>query len=106
MGEDLTKAVVTERFIGQHGERRILVIDTSDPMISVARIVGDIAALVSDLLQIMSANDARFILVHIIDMCSIRVCNFGDLTDSFRSRVSIWRWAAQVGRGMAVGVLN
>src|SRR5439155_27283595 len=93
---------VTKCFIGQHSAGRILIIDASDPMTSsVPSIVRDVAALIGDLLQVMSGNRSTLRLVGIIDVCSIGMFNLGDLTDAGRRRRT-----PSVGSDMAIGILD
>src|SRR5205814_1407564 len=85
MRENLREGIIGKCFVGEHSERRVLVIDATDKMrAGIARVVRDVAAFISDLLHVMSADRSRFSLIGVINVGSvwIRMRNFSDLTDA------------------------
>src|SRR5690349_2775697 len=101
------RAIIDKLFVSNNGPRSVLVIRTSDPMICVASMVRDVATLVGNLLQVMPRCFGPLVVISVINVSLIFVVgNLENLSDAFRARVGIWRWAAHVVGDMAVSVSN
>src|SRR5437870_6742975 len=75
-------------------------------MICVAIMVGDVATLVGNLLQVMPRYLGALVVISVINVSRIGVRDFQNLANPFWARVGIWKRAAQVRGGVKIGILN
>src|SRR5437870_3781831 len=75
-------------------------------MICVAIMVGDVATLVGNLLQVMPRYLGALIVIAVINVLRIGVRDFQNLPNPFWARVGIWWRTALVRGGVEIGILD